>query len=500
MVSLMKPSRMVATRLGLFWGTVAGLLMVGAWWTPGTPLCAALGFLSMLSAIHCVRQKDAYFALYLSGVLQHLLGFYWLLGTIIDFGGFPFIGGAAIFALFFLLSPHQQLIFVWLYRRLPPSLGLAAPLAWVASEIIALKIFPWFAGHTQLAFQPLAQTASIGGALLVSFVLVWMANTIYEFALGRIKPALIALPIVAALILLARHPQTSKLPYPQSVRLVQGNVSLEEKHNQLFFSTNVARYEQLSSQNLAPNTIIIWPESVITEFIFSGLGSAAKDRRLPILNGNAFLLGSLTFDTPEIFYNSALAILPNGSMPTPYHKQVLMPFGEYIPFGTIFPFLRTLMPINDFTAGTAVKVFDYQFPDQPQAIKLSPLICYEDIIPRLSVDAVRMGANILVNMTNDAWFGNTAAPRQHHLIASFRAIETGRYLLRVTNTGLTAIVSPQGETITEVPTGQEATIDASVPAYQGLTLAARGGEFGFNALVLLAALLGTLPSWRIKEH
>ena len=147
-----------------------------------------------------------------------------------------------------------------------------------------------------------------------------------------------------------------------------------------------------------------------------------------------------------------------------------MPFGEYMPFSDYFPWLLELNPnVGGFKAGAEAEVFQFPQLNQGASLGVAPLICYEDVIPGPGAEATRAGAEVLVNLTNDAWFGDSIAPNQHHLIASFRAIENRRYLLRSTNTGLTAIVDPFGKTIGQVPKFSEDILSSKVHALQTLS-------------------------------
>jgi apolipoprotein N-acyltransferase len=127
--------------------------------------------------------------------------------------------------------------------------------------------------------------------------------------------------------------------------------------------------------------------------------------------------------------------------------MILMPFGEYTPMSKLLPWLAEInATAGQFTAGDAPRVLSFRKSNNIE-VKLAPLICYEDVVPFLARQATALGAQVLINQTNDAWFGNTVAPYQHHMIASFRAIENRRFLLRSTNTGVTAVVDPTGRTL-----------------------------------------------------
>src|SRR5262249_11985898 len=183
-------------------------------------------------------------------------------------------------------------------------------------------------------------------------------------------------------------------------------------------------------------------------------------------DGSAFLVGSYSFLPNEARFNTAFAIYPDGIVPMPYFKRVLIPFGESMPLASWFPSLARLNEkAGVFSAGTECKVFSYpmrRVDGTEYTLRVSPLICYEDTVPALAREAAQKGAALLVNMTSDAWFGRSLAPFQHHLIAAFRAIENRRFLVRSTTTGLSAIVDPLGRTIARIGPFSEGTITANV--------------------------------------
>lgn len=457
----------------------AGIVFSIAWWFPSTGFSAVLGWLGAFCLVAFSRSPKArYRDALLLGCVLYCLGFYWLLFTIKDFGGYGFLGAAAVFTLFVVLSSNQQLIFFFVRRNLPTSLdrwGLLTALAWISSEYVSVRIFPWSLGHPQVAFSIYAQSADLLGVSVIGFVQLWLIEALWisleqkKLRWARTVPILL---FAAALAYGWLRLQQFRSPAgPEiSVALVQANISTAEKRNIKFFVRNRERYEELSKTVAEAGTIIIWPETVITDFIYDGVTEVAEDPRLPFFGRDVGLLvGLLTFRTPTELYNSALAVLPSGKVHPPYHKRILMPFGEFMPFARTFPWLRQMNPTaGDFTAGTSTSVFEYRFGES-SAARLSPLICYEDIVPALARDATVQGAQLLVNMTNDAWFGKSVAPRQHHLIASFRAIENRRFLLRSTNSGLTAIVDPTGQTVAELPGFSDGIIQYRVTLLDYLT-------------------------------
>ncbi len=434
---------------------IGALTLVAAWWYPSSSSCVALGWTSIAFFYAGMQNPQRRIArLFTVGVVTYLGGFYWLFSTIKDFGGFPTIAAMAIFALYVLGSAVQFAIWGFSWGLLPETLGrlgLKTATAWLIAHHFWIKIFPWDFGHTQIGFTPFAQLAGIGGVTGITFVMMWVVE-----ALCARKHVLFPARVVSLLVLagsiaygvwvrdaISREPSAAL-----STVMIQGNVSLQRKHDMSFFTVNREQYLKTSALVSQKDSLVIWPESTITEFIPATTADARSASILPFLNnGSAFLVGGLTFLSKTEYFNSSILIRPDGSVDAPYHKMILMPFGEYTPFAAWLPWLEEInSTAGQFTAGRAPKVLSFTLSDNRQ-VKLSPLICYEDIVPSLARDATAQGAELLINQTNDAWFGDTVAPYQHHMIASFRAIENRRYLLRSTNTGLTAVVDPLGRTL-----------------------------------------------------
>ncbi|MCB0317788.1 MAG: apolipoprotein N-acyltransferase [Bdellovibrionales bacterium] len=467
-----------------------------AWQLPGTKVASLLGFIAAFSLVVSIRQaRKPYFAAYLAGFAVQTPGFYWLIGTISNFGGFTLIPSLVLFLLFVAISATQFLIIVFLWKNLPKwtdTLSIQTAIAVALSEIFSIRIFPWAFAHTQLGFHQFSQIADIAGTQLVSFLLVATCELIAKILIFRkVKPAYFFVLIFFGLAVFYGQNRIEHFSNLKNetvkVALVQANISIEEKHNIKLFKRNTEEYIKLTNKISGNNLFVVWPESVITDWIFEGTEHTNQDRRLSYLNNNrAMLVGALTYRDQETFFNSAVAVNSDGSIQRPYHKQILMPFGEYTPLGKTFPFLKELnATAGDFSEGKDVKVFTYpKFKD----LDVAPLICYEDIAPSLSRKAARAGAKLLVNITNDAWFGNTHAPYQHHLIASFRSIENRRALVRSTNSGLTAIVDPLGRTLSQIKPFSSGVLIQEVPLLKELSIYTKFlGDLPFKLLILLPA-------------
>jgi len=493
---------------------IAGLSLPLAWFVPGSAISVILGWVAVFSWLHLAQLDKPYRYALVAGCMTHALAFYWLTHTISQFGGFNILATAGIFILFILISSLQFLIFVFLYRLSPKvleSFGVRGALAWIAAEICSVRIFPWHIGHTQIAFTPFVQVADILGAILVSFIMFWIAELILNQRLTRAirigAPGLIiCLTLGYGFYCISEYSpgsQRDKLRTQISVSLVQGNISLAEKHDSASFNRNVQSYMDLSRAHTGAD-LIIWPETVLMEWIYEGVATALSDRRIPWLADKTNLIfGGLSFRDRETFFNSVFAVEADGTVPLPYHKMILMPFGEYTPLGDYLPWLKALnSTVADFAAGEGATVFKLPIKDNPKdSIRVAPLICYEDVAPSLAVLASTAGANLLINLTNDAWFGDSVAPYQHHLIASFRAIENRRYLLRATNTGLTAVVDPLGRTLSQLPTFQSGVLSEKVSLVEEVPLFVKlGGNYlwwivlGLYGVLLSIRLLRVLTS------
>lgn len=484
----------------------AAISMGIAWLVPGTFPSALLGWCSVISLTLLIRSKAPYRILWLCGLLTHAIGFYWLTGTISFFGGFPLTGALLVTLLFCVVGGMQYVLAGLVSRALPgifKSSGLAVAIGWTTSEFAWLRIFPWMVGHTQIAWTEFVQIADTGGVPLITFAMFYLAeNLIITLKEKRLILPSLRLAAVLALILYYGSLRIEQIQDEISaapaikVALPQANVSIEERHNQRFFGKNTERYYALSKKAILEESnplLIVWPEAVGFDALPTTLKNVNQYPGLEVPyfgEKSGILFGSLTYTpvedtTPDkaLFHNSAVAINSDGSVAGFYHKQILMPFGEYMPFATVFPLLQRLNPMaaGAFTAGKDVEVFPVKLADN--TIKLSPLICYEDVMPSLSRLATKKGATVLASLSNDGWFRETMAPLQHHLIASFRAIENRRYFIRSTNTGYTAIVNPLGETEIALPPFSEDLLVHEIHPLQNNSTFVSGIFFWFPHLI-----------------
>ncbi len=510
--------------IGVF--VASGVCTGVAFLFPESVLSLLLGWVAVF--LLCLGTKLShrhYRNFFIYGMLLHAIGFYWLPSTITYFGGFSLWASVLLFLLFCSISSIQFLFCAWLYKNLSFGSERGAtfwlPLAWVGSEFLTPRLFPWIIAHTQISWLSFASLSEFAGVYPLSFLMFWWTEECLSYFVKRDrwlsrKPLYFFgsfLILIASGAFAAGRARQAELAADEvNIGLVQGNLDAKEKGDIKYFESNLERYQDLSDQaTTAGAELLLWPESVFNVWMAEGrenVSGSSYDpypgRKVPLLYGVLSYRKILKLpDTkhflkkPRLAFNSAFGVDEFGNVVGYYHKQVLMPFGEYLPFETIFPILRKISPYSgDFDRGDQHQPITFTIGTISPAIY--PLICYEDLISALGREAVLNGATLLVNLTNDAWYGDTAAPYQHHLLAAWKAIETRRYLARVTNTGYTAVVNSLGETTSSLPLFTSNFLLSKIKILTGYTLYARIGDLfswlvvGVGFFILLQRRVGTL--------
>jgi len=389
---------------------------------------------------------------WLCGLATNLPAFYWLVYTIHVFGGFPYLLAGVLYALLTAFTALQFAAFTWFaYRaRVLTLWPVAVAAAWVSLEYWFPNLFPWRLANSQMHAVRLIQSGDLAGPYLLSFVMVWFAAGLAAaWQERRFLPLLGAGAAVVGLWCYGwyRLPQVEAAMHKAPtirVALVQGNVGIAEKGDVRYFEVNLEKYRQLSRSVQHDVDLLVWPETVHQEWIPADAQTlAGKENPFPEL-ATDLIFGGLAYrfvgaDKVEQL-NSAFWMQPGGRLGGRYDKRILMPFGEYIPGGELVPAVYALSPSTGrLTAGQEERVFALA-----NGARVGQLICFEDIVGTMPRKTTRAGANVLVTILNDAWYGKSAAPYQHQALAIWRAIENRRYLLRGSNTGVTSIVDAAG--------------------------------------------------------
>jgi apolipoprotein N-acyltransferase len=345
--------------------------------------------------------------------------------------------------------------------------------------------FPWLSlGYSQID-SPLNGFAPLLGVYGVSWMTVLTASLLaYAFnSLERVGHiVLVLVGVWGGGELLAKVSWTTKVDEPLEVALVQGNISQEFKWLSGYQIPSIERYLQLSQEHYDAD-LIIWPETAIPIFYHDATEFLQRLAARHIAYGTHFLIGVPVMNNEGAYFNGVASI---GEQPGFYYKHHLVPFGEYIPFQSYFGNLLKLfdVPLSEFSAGSARQV---HLTSAGQNIGVS--ICYEDAFGELVRNSLP-AATILVNVSNDAWFGHSIAPHQHLEIARMRALENGRYLLRATNTGISAVIDAKGQVAAQAPQFEIVVLRDKVQPFQGITPYTYFGNRLVVILLFSSLLLG----------
>jgi apolipoprotein N-acyltransferase len=424
-----------------------------------------------------------------------LLGFAWGLGFFLAGVSWVYVsmhdvGGMAapLAALATLLFCGYLALFPaaagWVFARLhcgiPWRDALLAAGAWMLAEWLRGGLFsgfPWLAlGYSQAPPSPLAGYAPLVGSYGIGLLLALVA-ALLAFGWKRFWPALAAVALVSFGFALRGIAWTDPVGEPVQVALLQGNVPQSLKWDPNRLGLSIDTYLRLAREHPAHLTVL--PETAIP-LMFD---QVPRDV-LAALTANGDALLGVAVRTRERGYVNGAVALDGGLHAQGYAKSHLVPFGEFVPpgFAWFFDFVR--IPMSDFTAGPA-----RQPPLAIAGQKVAPNICYEDLFGEEIIRALPE-ATLLVNLSNTAWFGDSLAQPQHLQIAQLRALETGRPMLRATNTGMTAAVAPDGTVLAALPAFTRDALRVEVRGHAGLTPYARRG----NAPALLFAIAGLLPA------
>ena len=454
--------------------------------------------------------RQAFLLAWLTGAVANLLGFYWVDHTVRVFGGFPH-GLSEFILLLFSASASLPIALFGLLARvcgLGP-LQLFPALLWVAIEFSFPQLFPWHLANSQSQFLTLIQSADLVGPYGVSFLLVWFNSVLYSalFSPAPRARSFITTTAVLGVVLIGDltygHFRLKSVAAEMrasrtlDIAAIQGSIDIRYKWNTAFLESNLKSYLELT-RKVQDASLFLWPESAVEAWLPEEIEKLPAEI-VPLLPPSSSLIfGVRSFsgnpDLPGMkAFNSAFLINSQGRVQGRYHKQVLLAFGEYIPFAPILSKLPGIPPIGEgFSGGEGPRTLDL-----PGGIRVAPLICYEDLMPALARGFVREGrADLLVNLTNDAWFGNTVAPWQHARLAQWRAIEIRRSLVRVTNTGVTTVINPKGEMLKALPTFSPGVLTAKVEIMSGETPYVRFGDW-FAWIMLGASATILLWRWRM---
>ncbi len=475
---------------------VAGILLVGAF-SPFDLWPLALLSPALLSLLWLkTPSRWAVGIGYAFGLGFFGAGVSWVYHSIHEFGEAPFLFAALLTVVFVLIMALYPALLGWLQRAEPGCcvalrLLVIIPAGWIWLEWLRGWLFtgfPWLQlGYSQLPAAgggPFAAVAPLAGVLGIGYLLLLAAALLLAlFLLRRRWLALLGLLLLAGVLYGAAQLRWSEpVGEPISVALVQGNIPQEHKWDPDWLIPTVERYSRLTSGHHDVD-LLLWPEVALpgTLRLFRGYVLDPLAERLK--EGSAELLtGILHEDRDGRVYN---AVVKAGDYREIYLKRHLVPFGEFIPLREWMPWLNRLVLVatDDLYPGRDAMLLHAA----GQAIGSS--VCYEDAFGEEMAEFLPE-ATLLINVSNDAWFGRTIAPEQHLQIARMRALELGRPLLRATNTGVTAIIDADGGIVARAPVFEETVLTGEVTGRRGYTPFARWRNAPLIVLLSLLLVVG----------
>ncbi len=484
-----------------------------------------LAWVALVPLLVTLRDTSARQAMLLGsamGITHYITLLYWLAYTMRTYGYLPWLLCVPILVLFAtVLSTFVALFSALIARwRFGPLAGLVIiPTLWVALEFLrsfAFTGFPWgIIGHSQYAVLPMIQVSDLLGAYGVSFLIVLVNTAVFFYYLrirncswkgDLISKRFVGISLAICLLLvslnwwygawrLAQIDRWLAAAPVKRVKVVQGNISQSVKWDPDFQIETIDTYLRLSrSEKGADPDLLVWPETAMPFYFGHNVPLTSRVEKGIVAIGTPVISGSPAFDRGKDrieYYNRAYLIDGQGPVLGKYDKSHLVPFGEYVPFKKWLPFLGKIVEhVGDFDRGRIGDTVSWE------GHKLGVLICYELIFPYISRAMVRNGANVLINMTNDAWYGRSSAPYQHFSIAVFRAIENRRAMIRSANTGISGFIDPAGRILETTALFEEAAAVRDIPLLSGLTLYTRFGDVFAGACLAATVILFGIQAMR----
>ncbi len=457
--------------------------------------------------------KKAFWIGFCFGLGMFGFGVNWVYVSIHTYGNSPEWLAAIITGLFILLMSVYPALLSWVMNKYFTKHEYVRtlviyPVLWTVFEIARgwiLTGFPWlYLGYTQMGSQ-LRSFAQVGGVFAVSWMTVLVASFLYNIIIyfyenqsntklrNKLLAALFGVWVLAYGV--TQLPDPEKTDQLLDVALVQGNIPQLMRWDPEHVANIVQTYRSLTEKNLSNTQVIVWPEGAIpiplplSLNFFKEMGATIRANQNALISGVPNQLADQTH-----YYNSIIAVgnvginnsgCENYNSPgCIYDKTHLVPFGEYVPLEKILRGLIAFfnLPMSSFVSGPS-----NQSPLIVQGFRFAPALCYEIAYP-FYVQEMSKDADFILTISNDTWFGDSIGPLQHLQIAQFRALETGRYVIRGTNTGYTAIIAPNGK-IQNIANANEATVlVGEVAQMNGQTYWVRFGYWPlFGALALTFA-------------
>jgi apolipoprotein N-acyltransferase len=492
---------------------LSGFLLTASFPPSPFSFLAWVALVPLLKSLDQAAPSSALRLGFIAGFAYSMTLVYWVVIVMGHYGNLPLTVSVSILILFSLYLCIYPALFAWGYTLVGRSFlgSFKAAGLWVALEYVRATIltgFPWcLLGHTQYLNLPAIQVADLVGAYGTSFVIVLANTLVYGLVLERnFRRWKWESPLVLLTLALTfgygyyRMADSWASQETLKVAIAQGNIDQSIKWNPAYQEKTIQIYRDLTLQSrpFGPD-LVVWPETAVPLFFQNGEPLAQSVLQTARDAGTYVIFGSPAYKKENgnlSFFNRAYLISPGAEVLGFYDKVHLVPFGEYVPMKRFLPFVQRLVAsAGDFLPGS--RVAPLKFPKASAGV----LICFESIFPELARAMTQNGATLLVNLTNDAWYGKSSAPYQHFSMAVFRAVENRRPLVRAANTGISAFILPSGKIVEQSDLFTRVLLTKTIPLPRsGLTLYTRHGDFFAIALTILSVINILVSYWYIRTQ
>lgn len=466
------------------------------------------------------------------GFLSFVTTMSWVVTAMSVYGQVPLLPSyGALFLMALYLGIYVGLYslgIIWSRQVFPAGIAVTSACLWVTFELIRTYAFsglPWnLLGYSQYTWLPLIQFADHTGVYGISFLIILVNCSIAEFLwwayqrsqaqYDNPRPLLPLITSMAMMVLAlwygshqltsTQPPHASNLPespYQIKIGLVQPNVNQAHKWDMTYRDEILDRFNRLTKSVASDSDLIIWPEAA-TPFIFEQeifyqqqLIDLVDSEQVPLLFGSPAM--RVRPDGKRFLLNSAYLLAPHKQLLGRYDKQHLVPFGEYIPLKSSLLFFleKLVVGIGDFESGKDATILSVPIASRNRPIRFGVVICYEVIFPNLVRKFSARGLDFMVTITNDAWFGDSAAPFQHFGMVVLRAVENRVAFARSANTGISGFIDPYGRILDSTPIFEETSVQGTIPLKKTQTFYSQYGDvFSYGCVIIVGIFM--LLGWR----
>lgn len=521
------------------WLTLSSALLIVASFPPWNLssliwICLIPWLFALSQTIHW---KHALKQGFLLSIFTSFFGFYWVASVLHEFGALPWVLSILGFLLFSLVGQIQFICIAPLVRlHLRSTLMmniLAFTLIYTGADWILPKLFKDTLGHALFSAPHLRQLADIGGAHLLTALVCFTNITLFHLIRTRGKVQALLIPLTTLTVVLTasflygierRNEINRHLDHPifsaqgaaiqanigdfDKVAAEQGIVSAADKVLKTYLSLS----DRAINSPQKPD-FLVWPETAYPSTFRTPNNTAelARDhiiesyiqtRKIPLLFGGYDHLGPKEFNALFLLTPSLNPFLSSPSDLQTYRKNILLLFGEYLPGAEEFEFIRDQFPqVGNFGRGAGPELLSIPIPRAPLGhIKTGPVICYEALFPEYVLEAARKGSQLILNITNDSWFGPYGEPPLHLALVTFRSIESRLPQLRATNTGISALILPNGDIVEPTRLGEKDVLHATIPIIETIpTLIKKWGDWFGPFALILGVLISFIIQFKTKK-